>query len=140
MTDKSKNLAIIHFDGVSKKRTNQSACAAIIQYQGEVYPVSQYLGFTTQNQTEYMGLILGLQKTLKLGAKQAKIYGDCELVINQLHGDYMVKNNNLVSFHTRAKTLLDKLDFYELIWINKTQNLEADQLANDCIDLEKSQK
>ena len=140
MTDKSNNLAIIHFDGVNKRRSKQSACAAIIQYKGEVYPVSQDLGFTTQNQSEYMGLILALQKTIKLGAKQAKIYGDCELVINQLHGDFMVRNNNLVSFHYRAKTLLDKLDFYELIWINKTQNLEADQLANDCIDLEKSQK
>ena len=57
---------------------------------------------------EYQALNLGLQMATEMGIKDLNIYGDSQLVINQLLEEYEVKKEDLVSYHKHALRLLDR--------------------------------
>jgi len=61
----------------------------------------------SNNVAEYQALILGLQMALEMGIKGLDLYGDSQLVINQLLEEYEVKKKNLVSYHTQARQILE---------------------------------
>ena len=42
----------------------------------------------SNNEAEYEALIVGLKILKKLGAKKISVYGDSELVIKQVKGEY----------------------------------------------------
>ena len=45
-------------------------------------------GNYSNNQIEYEALIIGLEILLEMGIKSVEVYGDSQLVIRQLTGDY----------------------------------------------------
>ncbi|MGL6343117.1 MAG: reverse transcriptase-like protein, partial [Waterburya sp.] len=56
---------------------------------GAKHSVSQYLGEKkTNNQAEYGGLLLGLRKALELEITHLVVFGDSQLIINQVNGEY----------------------------------------------------
>ena len=55
-----------------------------------------YLGITTNNQAEYHGVRLGLEKALEMGGKSVDFRMDSLLVVNQLNGVYKIKNLSLI--------------------------------------------
>jgi len=63
---------------------------------------------------EYQELILGLQMALEMGIKDLDVYGDSQLVINQLLEEYELKNEDLIPYHTQARQALDRLDTVKL--------------------------
>ena len=46
----------------------------------------------SNNEAEYETLVVGLKASKRLGIKRLKVFGDSELVINQIEGTYGVKN------------------------------------------------
>ena len=58
-----------------------------------------YIGNTTNNVAEYMGLIEGLKQAIVLDIKYIEIEGDSLLVISQLNGIYKVKHSNLIPLY-----------------------------------------
>jgi len=58
-----------------------------------------YIGNTTNNVAEYMGLIEGLKQAMVLDIKYIEIEGDSQLVISQLNGIYRVKHSNLIPLY-----------------------------------------
>ena len=62
-----------------------------------------YLFVLTQicsnNMAEYQSLSLGLQMVIELGIRDLNIYGDSQLVVNQLLEEYDVKKEYLVPYH-----------------------------------------
>jgi ribonuclease HI len=58
-----------------------------------------YIGNTTNNVAEYMGLIEGLKQAIVLDIKYIEIEGDSQLVISQLNGIYRVKHSNLIPLY-----------------------------------------
>jgi len=63
---------------------------------------------------EYQALNLGLQKAIEMGIKGLNIYGDSQLVINQLLEEYEVKKEDLIPYHSHTLRLLDRLDIVKL--------------------------
>ena len=53
----------------------------------------------SNNIAEYQAHILGLQMAMEIGIKDLDVYGDSQLVINQLLDEWEVKKENLVPFH-----------------------------------------
>jgi len=79
---------------------------------------------------EYQEPILGLQMALAMGIKDLDVYGDSQLIINQLLEEYEVKKEDLVSYHTQARQILDRLDTVKLQHIPSSPNKMVDALEN----------
>ena len=67
---------------------------------------------------------------LEMGIKDLDVYGDSQLVINQLHEEHEVKKRDLVSYHTQARQVLDRRDIVKLQHVPRRANKIADVLAN----------
>ena len=57
---------------------------------------------TTNNIAEYEALLLGLKAAKNLGIQQISVYGDSELVVQQVRNNYQVKQDLLKSIVMRC--------------------------------------
>ncbi|MEG3437333.1 ACT domain-containing protein [Pannus brasiliensis CCIBt3594] len=128
-------VATLYFDGGSRGNPGIAAGAAVLVLTDrQNVTVSQYLPRATNNEAEYTGLLIGLEKARELGVKKLKIHGDSQLVINQVKGTWKLKSENLRSLLTRVKKLLTEFEKVELEWIERARNHLADAAANACMD------
>ncbi len=124
---------VIHADGVSRGNPGLAAIGATIKDErgNLMAAISQRIGRTTNNQAEYRALIAALKKALELGATEAGIYLDSELVVKQVVGSYRVKNEALKPRHAEVRRLLGRLRTFQIRHVPRSRNKEADRLAND---------
>ncbi|EGJ35465.1 MULTISPECIES: ribonuclease HI family protein [Moorena] len=135
---KTNSKLTILFDGGSRGNPGIAGAAAIIKQPGaQTISVSKFFPHATNNEAEYNGAILGLEKALEIGAGQVVLKGDSQLVINQLKGTWRVKTPHLRPLWTKAKSLLNQFDSVKLEWIPRAQNSEADAAANQAMDQRK---
>jgi len=129
------NSAILYFDGGSRGNPGIAAGAAvIILAEGNSLTVTRYMERATNNEAEYTGLIIGLEKAQELGLKSLEIRGDSQLVINQVKGDWKVKSDSLRPFYQRADQLVTRFERISWRWIERAKNSLADAAANHCMD------
>lgn len=83
----------------------------------------------TNNMAEYIALITLLKRLIPMKPKHVKIFGDSQLVINQLTGKFKVKKSELKQLVNQTKNLLSQLNEFELMWVKRAQNMEADRLS-----------
>ncbi len=80
-------------------------------------------GYGTNNQAEYQALIAGLEGLLSWARKgkldpqsvAVELRGDSQLVLNQLSGEWRVKDPELRRLHSRAQGLIDQFGRVEFI-------------------------
>ena len=65
-----------------------------------------------------------------MGLSTLSVFGDSQLVINQLLGVYKVKKEGLVPYFHRAKELISMFTTLEIQHIIRNQNEKADALAS----------
>lgn len=125
---------IINTDGGARGNPGPGACAAIIKDRNgnTIYKVGKFLGYCTNNEAEYCGLILGLQAAIKLGSQEqeVEVNMDSELVVKQLKGLYKVKEPRLAKLYIKAKALEQKLGTVRYFAVRREKNKEADALVN----------
>lgn len=123
-------------DGAARGNPGEAGCGAVIFDQnGElIEELRRYLGHTTNNVAEYEGLLLGLERVLRLGGKKLRIESDSQLLVRQLNGLYRVKDEKLKKLHQQALGLLRRLEAYRIMHVAREHNRLADRLANQAID------
>lgn len=128
--------AVLECDGGSRGNPGPAAIGVVLRLPGgEVVPISKYLGRKTNNEAEYEALLFGLWLAHKRGAHKLTVLMDSELVIKQLYGKYRVKTPHLQPLWRRAIWLLDnRFEEYDLGYIPRGQNEEADALVNLALD------
>lgn len=84
----------------------------------------------TSNIAEYRALIAGLQSCLDNGVKCVEIYGDSQLIVKQVCGDYIVRNENLKVHYEKVHELLKNFEKWNIHWIPRSKNKMADYLVN----------
>ena len=101
----------LYFDGASKGNPGVSGAGAVIYKDDEeVLSTSIFVGEKhTNNQAEYLGLIIGLLKALDLNVKTLMIKGDSKLVLNQVSGKWQVKSENLKNLAKQSRSLINLL-------------------------------
>jgi ribonuclease HI len=129
----------LYFDGCSKGNPGPAGAGAVIYYDNhEIWSDSIFVGNKeTNNIAEYSGLILGLNKAIQLDIKNLLVFGDSQLVINQMNGVYKVKSENMKPLYNTA---LEKSKFFSNInfeHVYRNDNKRADELSN--IGLNKTQ-
>jgi ribonuclease HI len=125
----------LYFDGCSKGNPGRAGIGAVLYVNDiQVWGSSMYLGIYTNNEAEYNALIFGLQKALEFtenyGTDELIVYGDSQLVINQMKGVYKVNSENLKKLNSKAVELKNKFRYIEFQHIYRKYNKEADRLAN----------
>ena len=92
------------------------------------------IGRATNNVAEYRGLVAGMEKAAELGVDELEVVSDSELLVNQMRGDYKVKNETLRVLHAEASTLADRLGKVRYTAVRREHNDLADRLVNDALD------
>jgi len=122
---------VLNFDGCSKGNPGPAGIGAVISKSGsEEWCGCQFIGNKTNNQSEYSALILGLKEALSRDIKQLQVYGDSLLVINQVTGQFKVKNILLQELYKEAINLIAKFDYIVFNHVYRDFNKRADQLSN----------
>lgn len=89
------------------------------------------LGFeASNNEAEYEALIAGVRLTAELGASRLQIFSDSQLVVNQIIGEYMTKDERMITYHTIAEKELSKIIEYSIQQVGRAKNSHADALAS----------
>ncbi|RLG08440.1 MAG: ribonuclease H [Thaumarchaeota archaeon] len=125
----------IFFDGSSHGNPGPSGIGIIILDElGRILvKFSKFIGFGTNNEAEYHALIEALRRAIHLNAEKIELYSDSELVVKQVKGVYSVKDEKLKRLHLKCVELLKNFKEFEIKYIPRELNVEADRLANDAI-------
>jgi ribonuclease HI len=83
----------------------------------------------TNNQAEYEALLRGLQYLREAKAISVEIFGDSELVIKQLNGQYEYKNDILRNYYEECKKIMKSFQLVVLQHIPRENNGEANRQA-----------
>lgn len=125
----------LYTDGGARGNPGRAAIGAVIYKNGEVAAkVSREIGETTNNQAEYQALIAGLEEAQKLGATEIDCFLDSSLVVNQLNGQWKVKEPSLHEIFAAAQKAKQSFAKISLSHIPREKNQEADALVNLALD------
>ncbi|MFI5212355.1 MAG: reverse transcriptase-like protein [Candidatus Saccharimonadales bacterium] len=127
---------IIYSDGGSRGNPGPSASGFIIMSSDEhvLHEGGMYLGITTNNQAEYHGVRLGLEKALEMGARTLEVRVDSLMVVNQMNGIYKIKNRELWPINERIRELVGKFDKVTFSHVRREFNQLADGMVNKILD------
>lgn len=127
---------VIYSDGGSRGNPGPSASGFVIMNDQEhvIHEGGMYLGVTTNNQAEYHGVRLGLEKALEMGAKTVDFRIDSLLVVNQVNGLYTIKNRELWPINERIRELVTKFDKVTFTHVKREFNQLADGMVNKILD------
>ncbi|MGC3997823.1 MAG: ribonuclease HI family protein [Anaeromyxobacter sp.] len=126
----------LYTDGAARGNPGPAgAGAVIVNADGHIMAkVGKFLGESTNNVAEYMGLILGLKRAKAMGIKELEVLSDSELLVKQLAGDYAVKAEHLVPLHQEAQQLIQAFQWIQVRHIPREENAQADAMSNRAID------
>lgn len=127
----------IEFDGGARGNPGPAGFGIVVRAADgqELLTRGEFIGTATNNVAEYRGLIAGLTLALDtLGARRAAVFGDSELVIKQMKGQYRVKNAGLRPLFEQARALAERFEQVSFTHIYREQNKLADKLYNRAID------
>lgn len=127
---------IIYTDGGARNNPGPAGAGVVILQGGKVVAeVKKYLGEQTNNWAEYEAVALALEK-----AKALKLMGDIEfrldskLVVEQLLGNWKIKEPTLKPQVAKVKALLQDFGKVHFVHVPREENEEADRLVNEAID------
>lgn len=132
----SEDTIVIYSDGGSRGNPGPSAAGYVVlnNRQEVIAEGGEYLGITTNNQAEYQGVRLGLEKAIELGYKKVDFKIDSMLVVNQMKGYYKIKNRELWPINERIRVLMNKFDRVTFTHVNREFNQLADGMVNKTLD------
>lgn len=130
----------LYADGGSRGNPGPSAGGFVLLDMSDqiLHENGKYLGITTNNQAEYHSLKGGLEAALKIGARTVHVYMDSMLVVNQLKGQYKVKNRDLWPIYEAIKKLVENFDKVTFTHVPRELNKLADGMVNKTLDSQKT--
>ena len=104
----------MYFDGAAN-HSGYEIGVLLISPHGDHIPRSICLAFldrhpTTNNIVEYEACILGLETTLELRIGQMEMFGDSNLILKQIQGDWRTRDVKLRLYHAYLELLVGRFD------------------------------
>jgi ribonuclease HI len=133
----------IYTDGGARGNPGPAAYGFVVLKGSEVVARGgRFLGDATNNTAEYEGVLAALEWLLvnsnllaQHQISQIEFFGDSQLVVRQLSGEYGVKQPHLQQLLSRITTALHHLNLTPTFThIPREQNQEADRLVNCLLD------
>jgi ribonuclease HI len=131
-----ESAVIAHIDGGARGNPGPAGFGVHVTDSSgkKVEELSEYLGLRTNNFAEYSALLAVLDWALSHKQMSLRVFSDSELLVKQMNGQYKVRNPDLKELYDRARTMVRKLEWFEIIHVRREQNKEADRLANEAMD------
>lgn len=125
----------IYTDGGARGNPGPSGLGVAIYQDGKIFHKHYaFLGVKTNNQAEYQAVIHALQIAKEHHADSVNIFADSKLIVEQLKGNYRVKNPELSKLFVQVWNLKQAFQSVHFFHIPRTRNKVADKLANEAMD------
>lgn len=137
---------VIYTDGGARGNPGPAAAGAIA-YEGDpstssgqatiLFEMKKYLGpKQTNNYAEYEAVALALAeaKSRGFGGRQLEIRMDSKLVVEQVLGNWKIKEPTLKPMAAKVHELLRDFSGYTFTYVPRAENKEADRLVNEALD------
>ena len=95
---------------------------------------SEAIGHATNNVAEYRGLLAALDWAKARGYRELHVRSDSLLLVQQMLGNYKVKNAGLQPLHAKARLLAHEIGRVTFEHVGRSLNAHADRLANAAMD------
>lgn len=95
---------------------------------------AESIGVATNNVAEYRGLIAALEWARAHGHSALHVRSDSLLLVQQMLGNYKVKNSGLQPLHAKARLLAHEIGHVTFEHVGRAHNAHADRLANTAMD------
>jgi probable phosphoglycerate mutase len=92
------------------------------------------IGTATNNVAEYRGLLAALEWAKAHGHRKLHVRSDSLLLVQQMLGNYKVKNPGLQPLHAKAQLLTHEIGNVSFEHVGRAKNAHADRLANTAMD------
>ena len=125
-----------YFDGGSRGNPGLAGFGAyIVDDDGTVLAeLADGIGVATNNVAEYRGLIAALQWAADHDVTALIVRGDSLLIVEQMRGNYKVKNEGLKPLHLQARMLVMQIGNVRFEHVPREENKDADRLSNVGMD------
>ncbi len=127
---------IVNVDGGSRGNPGPAAIAAVAADSSRkvLAERSETIGEATNNVAEYRALLLGIELARELDADEVEFVGDSMLIVEQVRGNWKVKQEHLRPLHTKVKDALRGLPNWSIRHVKRDENTRADELLNEALD------
>jgi ribonuclease HI len=127
---------IVNVDGGSRGNPGPAGIAAVAtDPSGEVLAErSKTIGEATNNVAEYRALLLGIDLAKELDVDAVEFVGDSKLIVEQVKGNWKVKQEHLRPLHTKVKDGMRDLPKWSIRHVKRDENTRADDLLNEALD------
>jgi probable phosphoglycerate mutase len=95
---------------------------------------SNAIGTATNNVAEYRALLAALEWAKAHGHHALHVRSDSLLLVQQMLGNYKVKNAGLQPLHAKARVLAHEIGKVTFEHVGRAKNAHADRLANSAMD------
>ena len=95
---------------------------------------AESIGIATNNVAEYRGLLAALEWAKRHGRRVLRVRSDSQLLVQQMLGNYKVKNPGLLPLHAKARLLAHEVGEVTFEHVGRSLNAHADRLANTAMD------
>jgi len=102
---------------------------------GQIVEIAQEIGQGTNNEAEYCALMAVLDAAVTAQVQNLIVYGDSQLVIKQVNGEWLINAPGLVHFCKTVLELKALIPNVSLRWIPREENTEADVLSKRAIGI-----
>lgn len=126
----------IYVDGGSRGNPGPAATGVVIKDEAGhiVAEYGEFLGKQTNNFAEYSAMISALIKAKELGADEVDCYADSKLVVEQLSGNWKVKEPTIQKLFVKAYNAAQQFKKVKYIHVRREFNKEADAQVNIILD------
>lgn len=126
---------IIYVDGASSGNPGPAGIGLAIYNKNKdlIDKISESIGEVTNNVAEYMAIMKALEYALPKNINNITIFSDSELVVKQLNGEYLIKNNTLKTLVFKIAKLIDKFTNVKITYVSRENNKLANTLATQAI-------
>ena len=113
-------------------RGNVVAGVGVVLVSPQNYVIPHAFSLTesrSNNVAEYNALLIRMQIADEIGIKNLKACGDLKLIVNQVHGEYEVRYEDLAPYHNATIHMAEKFRNFYIDHVPHQQNVHADALA-----------
>jgi ribonuclease HI len=127
---------VVYVDGGSRGNPGPAGYGVRIERRDGtlIEELSESIGVATNNVAEYRGLIAGLEWSKGHGNRSVHVRSDSLLLVQQMLGNYRVKNPGLQPLHAKASLLMHQIGEVTFEHVPRARNSHADRLANSAMD------
>lgn len=127
---------VAYIDGAARGNPGPASYGVVVLTPAgeKLETIHRRIGASTNNVAEYYALISALDWARAHHISKLRVRSDSELIVNQMHGSYKVKSHDLRPLFERASKLSRALDYFDIEYVPREMNREADALANIALD------